>query len=41
VSDENAAFAAELPRFVEEIRQLFEPTEISAYLDGVRRVGGH
>jgi hypothetical protein len=42
-SDEDAAFAAELPRFVEEIRQIFGPTEISAYLDGVRRVGplGH
>jgi hypothetical protein len=42
-SDEDAAFATELPRFVEEIRQIFEPPEISAYLDGVRRVGalGH
>jgi hypothetical protein len=38
-SDEDAAFAVKLPRFIEEIRQIFEPTEIRAYLDGVRRVG--
>ena len=36
-------FAAELPRFVEAIKEIFEPGEIRAYLDGTRRVGalGH
>lgn len=42
-ADEDAAFAAELPRFVAEIKQIFERTEIEAYLDTVHRVGalGH
>ena len=42
-SDRHPEFAAELPRFVEEIEQIFGPEEILAYLDGVRRVGalGH
>jgi hypothetical protein len=29
------------PRFVEEIKQTFEPAEIRAYLGGARRVVGH
>ena len=42
-SDRHPEFAAELPRFVEEIKEIFAPGEIRAYLDGVRRVGalGH
>ena len=42
-SDRHPEFAAKLPRFVEEIEQIFGPEEILAYLDGVRRVGalGH
>ncbi len=42
-SDQDPDFAAELPAFLEEIRTIFEPSEIRAYLDGVRRVGslGH
>jgi hypothetical protein len=38
-SDRHPEFAIELPRFVEEIKQIFEPEEIRAYLDEVRRVG--
>ncbi len=36
-------FAAELPRFVAEIRDIFEPYELLVYLDSVRRIGalGH
>jgi hypothetical protein len=43
VADHDAAFAGEVPTFVEEIRQIFDQTEIRAYLDEVRRVGplGH
>ncbi len=42
-SDRHPEFAAELPRFVEEIKEIFEPGEIRAYVDSVRRVGalGH
>lgn len=42
-SDQDADFAAEMPRFVNEIREIFEPAEILTYLDEVRRVGalGH
>ncbi len=42
-SDGHPEFAAELPRFVEAIKQIFAPGEIRAYLDGARRVGalGH
>ena len=42
-SDGHPEFAAELPRFVEAIKEIFEPGEIRAYLDGTRRVGalGH
>jgi hypothetical protein len=42
-SDQHPEFADELPQFVAEIRQIFEPAEIRTYLDGVRRVGalGH
>jgi len=39
VSDEDPEFAGELSRFVEEVKQIFAPSEIQAYLDGVRRVG--
>jgi hypothetical protein len=40
---DDAAFAGEIPGFVAEIRDIFEPDEIRAYLDTVRRVGalGH
>jgi hypothetical protein len=42
-SDREPEFAAELPRFVEEIKQIFVPQEIDAYLARVHRVGalGH
>lgn len=42
-SDTRPEFAAELPSFVAEVRRIFGPHEIHAYLDGVRRVGpqGH
>lgn len=42
-ADERPEFAAELPHFVAEIRDIFEPNEISSYLDSVRRIGalGH
>ena len=42
-SDQHPEFAGELPSFVEEIKRIFEPAEIRAYLDGVSRVGalGH
>ena len=42
-SDGHPEFAAELPRSVEQIKQIFDPGEIRAYLDGARRVGalGH
>ena len=42
-SDQHPEFAAELPRFVAEVKEIFEPGEIRAYLDGVNRVGalGH
>jgi hypothetical protein len=36
-------FAREIPNFIEEVKDIFEPHELRAYLDGVRRVGpeGH
>jgi hypothetical protein len=42
-SDQHPEFASELPRFVAEVKQIFEPREIRAHLDGVSRVGalGH
>lgn len=42
-ADQDPDFAAELPAFLAEIRTIFEPSEVRAYLDGVRRVGplGH
>ncbi len=42
-SDQHPEFASELPLFVEEIKEIFKPEEIRAYLDGVRKVGalGH
>ena len=43
VADQDPIWAGELPAFVAEIKQIFMPSEIRAYLDGVRRVGalGH
>jgi hypothetical protein len=42
-SDHRPEFAAELPHSVAEIERIFEPHEIRAYLDTIRRVGpfGH
>lgn len=42
-ADQDPAFAGELPRFVEEIKEIFDREEIRAYLENVRRVGalGH
>ncbi|MGH9460210.1 MAG: hypothetical protein ACRD1X_03270 [Vicinamibacteria bacterium] len=42
-ADQDPDFAAELAAFVEEIRVIFQPSELRAYLDGVHRVGslGH
>lgn len=42
-ADQDPAFAAELPRFVEEINRIFDRAELQTYLDNVRRVGplGH
>lgn len=43
VADQDQAFAAELPRFVEMIKRIFASAEVRTYLDTVRRVGalGH
>jgi hypothetical protein len=38
-SDQRPEFAAELPRFIAEIKTIFEPWEIRGYLERVRRVG--
>lgn len=42
-ADEDPAFAGELPRFVADIKRIFERAEIETYLDTVHRVGalGH
>ena len=42
-SDTRAEFAAELPKFVAEIRRTFESYEIRDYLENIHRVGpfGH
>ena len=42
-ADQDHAFAGEVPRFVEEIRDIFDRAEIQTYLDTVHRVGplGH
>ena len=42
-ADREPAFARELPRFVEEIKRIFDRTEIQPYLDNVQRVSalGH
>jgi len=42
-ADQDPAFAGEVPGFVEEIREIFDRSEIQAYLDTVHRVGplGH
>ncbi|MCP3915947.1 MAG: hypothetical protein GY711_10365 [bacterium] len=39
VSESELDFAAELPAFVARVREDFEPHELRAYLDEVRRVG--
>lgn len=38
-SEDNPSLAAELPGFVARVREDFQPHELRAYLDGVRRVG--
>jgi hypothetical protein len=38
-SDRRPEFAQELPSFLREIRNIFNPGEIRRYLAGVRRVG--
>jgi hypothetical protein len=38
-ADSRPEFAGELPDFIEEIKDIFEPGEIRAYLDEVRHVG--
>lgn len=42
-SDNDPLFAKELPKFVSEIKSIFQPLEIREYLENVRRVGvlGH
>lgn len=42
-SDQRPEFAAELPSFVAEVKQIFGPHEIREYLENVRRIGamGH
>lgn len=42
-ADKRPEFAQELPSFLAEIRRRFEPFEIRAFLDNLRRVGaeGH
>lgn len=42
-SDQHPECAAELPKFVAEIKRIFEPHEIRGYLENIRRVGalGH
>ena len=39
VADQDPLWAAEVPAFVAEIKEIFEPDEIRAYLDRVQRVG--
>ncbi len=43
VADQDPLWAAEVPAFVAEIKEMFEPDEIQAYLNRVHRVGalGH
>jgi hypothetical protein len=42
-ADQDPDFAGEVTAFVEEIKAIFQPSEIRAYLEAVRRVGplGH
>lgn len=42
-AEQDPKFAAELPSFVAHVRELFQPHDLRAYLDSVRRVGaaGH
>lgn len=43
VADRHPEFAEEFPKFIGEIKQIFQPSELREYLDGIRRVGplGH
>ena len=38
-ADQDPAFAGEVPRFVEEVKEIFDRAEIQTYLGGVQRVG--
>jgi hypothetical protein len=42
-SDRRPELAADVPKFVDEIKTIFEPWEMREYLSGVRRIGatGH
>jgi hypothetical protein len=42
-AEQHPEFARELPNFIAEIKQIFEPWEIREYLENIRRVGafGH
>ena len=42
-ADRDPEFAEELPKFITEIKEIFEPWEIKEYLESVERVGplGH
>jgi hypothetical protein len=42
-ADQDPAFAREVPRFVAEIKEIFDRAEIQTYLGGVQRIGplGH
>lgn len=39
LADTRPEFASELPAFVAEVRRIFAPEEIDAYLSRIRRVG--
>ncbi len=43
MADKNPEFASELPAFVAEVKQIFQPYEIRQYLENIRQVGalGH
>src|SRR3972149_9982680 len=43
MADQDPAFTEELPKFITEIRNVFQPWEIKEYLDNIERVGalGH
>lgn len=41
VAEQDTDFVAELPAFAARVREMFTPSELREYLDGVRRVGAH